>query len=280
MNYRHIYHAGNFADVFKHLLMVLCLDRLREKEAPFFALDAHGGCGLYNLHSEEAQKTKEFEDGIGRLMAAAIKNADVNLYLSKVREDWKKGKYPGSPLIIARMLRAQDRLTANELHPDDVKILRQTLGPRKNAEVTEKDAYVVLRAKLPPPEKRGMAVIDPPFEKTDEFETLAKQMREWQKRWATGTYLIWYPVKDHLSMDTLYKTATALGLNRTWVCEYRSNAPAEGNKLRATGLMLLNAPYQVPERMDAAMAEAAPVLGGVYTSQWLVPDGEKPASKA
>ena len=281
MNYRHIYHAGNFADVHKHLVLVLCLDHLRKKDAPFFVLDAQGGAGFYNLKSVEAQKTREYEPGIGALMKAEFKNADVNLYLSKLREDFKKDRYPGSPLIAARMLRDQDRLLANELHKDDVKILKQTLGPRKNAKVTQDDAYQIIRASVPPQERRGLVLIDPPYEiETDEPTILIKQMQEWKKRWPTGTYILWYPVKENLPVAALHEAAAALGINRTWVCEYHdAHLPPlpesdQGNRkrLRSSGLIVFNAPYQVPERVEAALAEIAPVMGGRVQTKWLVAD--------
>jgi 23S rRNA (adenine2030-N6)-methyltransferase len=299
MNYRHIYHAGNFADVFKHLLLVLCLDHLRRKEAGFFALDAHAGCGLYDLQSEQAQKTLEYKDGVGKLIRhceeqrdEAIQNAvpkaawvaspaarhDVETYLQLVKEDMKRGLYPGSPLLIARMLRAQDRLVANELHPEDGKTLEKTLQKFRPAQVTMTDAYQSVRAQVPPRERRGLVLVDPPFEKTDEFETLRAQIREWEKRWASGTFILWFPVKDRAAVEALYEAAAGSGFKRVWACALKIAArPDESEtKLKETGLILLNAPYQVPERMDAAMAQAAPLMDGSYSSRWLTADaGEK-----
>jgi 23S rRNA (adenine2030-N6)-methyltransferase len=281
MNYRHVYHAGNFADVAKHLLLVLCLDHLRKKDAPFFVLDAHAGTGYYNLQSVEAQKTKEYEAGIAKLIAAAPQSADVKLYLSKVQGDFEKQRYPGSPLIAARMLRDSDRLIANELHAEDVKILKKTLGPRKNAQVTQEDAYQSIRAHVPPPERRGLVLIDPPYEiENNEHDVLIKQMQEWKKRWPTGTYILWYPVKDSLPSAKLHEAAAALGLNRTWLCEYRdadlpplpASDRGDRKRMRSTGLIVFNAPFQVPERAEAALGEIAGVLGGSVHARWLVTD--------
>ena len=279
MNYRHVYHAGNFADVVKHLLLVLCLDHLRKKAAPFFVLDAQGGCGLYNLNSTEAQKTREYEPGIGALMKAQLKNADANLYLDAVREDFQSMHYPGSPLIAARLLRAQDRMIANELHPDDVSVLEDTLWAYKNnVRVEMQDAYQGVRAHVPPAEKRGLVLIDPPYEiGNNEHDIIIRQMREWKKRWPTGTYIIWYPVKDNFPSSALHDAATELGLNRTWMCEHHdANLPPLPNsdrgdrkRMRSTGLIVFNTPYMVPERMEAAMAELAPLIGGKTRTGWL-----------
>lgn len=275
MNYRHIYHAGNFADVFKHLLLTLCLRRLLEKDTALCVLDAHGGCGSYDLGSEQAQKTLEYQGGIGRLMAAPPAQPDVKPYLDALAGDWKKQRYPGSPLIAARMLRAQDRLLANELHPEDAQTLKKNLAGFQNARVLESDAYQFLRAHLPPKERRGLVLIDPPFEEKDEFETLCRQMKEWKKRWASGVYMIWHPIKPHLPAGALYEEAAASGLGRVWRCGFKLHTPADGNKLHETGLVLLNAPYLVPERMDAVMEQTAPVLGGSYESGWLAGENQK-----
>lgn len=281
MNYRHVYHAGNFADVAKHLLLVLCLDHLRKKDTPFFVLDAHAGTGYYNLQSIEAQKTREYEAGIAKLIQAAPQNADVNLYLSKVKDDFQKRHYPGSPLIAARMLRSSDRMIANELHEEDVETLKRMMGLRHNAHITAVDAYQSIRANVPPPERRGLVLIDPPYEiESNEHEILVKQMQEWKKRWPTGTYIIWYPVKDSLPSAKLHEAAAALGLNRTWLCEYRdadlpplpASDRGDRKRMRSTGLMVFNAPYQVPERVEAALTQVAGVLGGSVHTRWLVAD--------
>ena len=282
MNYRHAYHAGNFADVVKHLLLVLCLDHLRKKDAPFFVLDAQGGCGRYDLNSTEAQKTREFEPGIGALMKAMLKNVDANLYLDAVREDFKAMHYPGSPLIAARLLRAQDRMIANELHPDDVSVLEDVLWTYKNnVRVEMEDAYQSVRAHVPPAEKRGLVLIDPPYEiGNNEHDIVIRQMEQWKKRWSTGTYIVWYPVKDNFPSEALHRAAAELGLNRTWVCEHRdANLPplpasdrGDRKRLRSTGVIIFNTPYMVPERAEAALAEIAGVIGGSVETRWLVPD--------
>lgn len=253
MNYRHIYHAGNFADVLKHLILTLCLDYLKRKDTPFCVVDAHGGCGLYDLSSEAARKTGEWRDGIGRLNGLQDVPGDLQFYLDLVSKDRDKGKYPGSPLLAGRLLRPGDRLIANELHPDDAKTLRMTLGPRKNARVTQTDAYECIRAHVPPPQRRGLVLIDPPYEKKDEFETLIKQMRQWKKRWPEGIYLLWYPVKAHLPVARLKEEAAALGLPDSWAIETLKYPADRPESFNGSGVILFNAPYQIPERVAALL---------------------------
>ncbi len=282
MNYRHIYHAGNFADVVKHLVLALCLEHLRKKDAPFFVLDAHGGTGLYDLSSDQAQKTKEHQPGIAALIKKGAANTDAAFYLDAVRRDFAKGHYPGSPMLAARLLRPQDRMIANELHPEDMQVLKQNMAGFANVRVTEMDAFEVIRANIPPQERRGIVLIDPPYEiENNEHEIVAAQMQQWKKRWANGIYVLWYPIKGSLPVrDTLVEAATALGLPRTWLCEYRgANLPplpgsdrGDRARMNAAGLIVFNAPYQVPERVEAALMEFAPVLGGGAETRWLVPD--------
>lgn len=270
MNYRHIYHAGNFADVIKHLALALSLDYLKKKDAPICVIDAHGGIGLYDLLSEQAGKTGEWVEGIGRI--SDIKNPpdDLNLYLSLVRPYLSKHIYPGSPVIISDMLRAQDRLIANELHPEDVRTLKENVP---GAQVTHLDAYECIRAHIPPAEKRGLVLIDPPFEQRDEFETLQRQMGEWKKRWPTGVYILWYPIKAHLAVSALKEAARNLGLHRTWNVEIFKHPPAQADTFNGTGLLVFNAPFGVAERMQSLLPLLKDAMGLYDTNtRWIVGD--------
>jgi 23S rRNA (adenine2030-N6)-methyltransferase len=269
MNYRHIYHAGNFADVLKHLVLVACLGRLQAKDAPMVVLDAHAGAGLYDLSSEEALKTGEAERGVLRLAGGA--EPVLRDYLGAVALDLAAGRYPGSPLIAARMLRPHHRLIANELHASTADELAANLDA-PNARVTRMDAYECIRAHLPPKEKRGLVLIDPPFEKKDEFETLMRQMTEWKKRWATGIYLLWHPIKAHLPVDALSDAARDLGLPRTWRAEAMA-APLDAPGLAGCGVILFNAPFTVPEQVAAALPELAEQMQlHSFKAEWIVPD--------
>ncbi len=256
MNYRHAYHAGNFADVVKHIVLILCLDHLRRKETGFRVIDAHAGAGLYDLSGAEAQKTGEWEKGVGRLAGVTDAPADLRLYLDAVEPDLRTRHYPGSPLIAARALRAQDRLIANELHGETCAALRRTMSSHPGVRVTQMDAYEFLRAHLPPPERRGLVLVDPPFEDKREFEILARQMGEWKRRWATGIYLVWYPIKAVSPIETLKEAAAALTMPRTWCLEVMVRPRTHALTFNGCGLILFNAPYTVPERVEAL----APVL--------------------
>lgn len=252
MNYRHIYHAGNFADVMKHLALVLVLDYLKKKDAPFCVVDAHGGIGIYDLNSIQAGKTMEWEAGIGRF-ADLMDNApeDFALYARTVKAYFKNNLYPGSPVLSAELLRPQDRLIANELHPEDVETLKECLYDYRTARVTHLDAYECIRAHVPPEEKRGLVLIDPPFEKTDEFQTLIKQMAQWKKRFANGIFMIWYPIKSHLAVAELKKAAADLNMKRTWCFETLAHPRHQEGTFNGSGLIIMNTPYMIPERLEA-----------------------------
>lgn len=273
MNYRHAYHAGNFADVMKHLTLTLLLDHFKKKDTPFCVIDAHGGIGLYDLKGEQALKTGEWEEGIGRFQDADTYGAtstDFALYADTVRPYLEKGLYPGSPLIAARNLRQQDRMIANELHPDDVETLSYSLRNFSNARVTHKDAYECIRANIPPKEKRGLVLIDPPFEKTDEFQTLIRQMQEWKKRFANGVFVIWYPIKAHLAVEDLKNASAQLGLHRTWCFETLKYPANQERTFNGSGLIVFNTPFMIPEKIESlsALLKEKMHLHAVKTS-WL-----------
>ena len=253
LSYQHGYHAGNFADVLKHIVLLLCLDYLQKKEGPLCVLDAHGGAGLYDVRSEEAAKTGEWERGIGSLQGRTGAPGDLQLYLDAVRDDLAEGRYPGSPLLVARSLRPQDRMIANELHEPTLETLRSTLGPFRNARTMKLDAYEYIRAHTPPGERRGLVLIDPPFEEKDEFETLVRQMPQWKKRWAAGVFLLWYPIKAHLPVAALKEAARNLGLRRTWSAETLILPRSQPETLNGCGVIVFNAPYTVPERVEALL---------------------------
>jgi 23S rRNA (adenine2030-N6)-methyltransferase len=273
MNYRHIYHAGNIGDVLKHLVLLLCLSHLLRKPSPFCVIDTHGGAGLYDLTSAEARKTGEWEGGIGRLIGLRDAPACLALYLDQVRGDVEAGQYPGSPLLSARMLRPADRLLAAELHPPAHATLSETLRAFPNARALHTDAYQCARAHLPPKERRGLVLVDPPFEKKDEFETLIRQMREWKKRWARGVYILWYPIKAHLAVRALMEAAKDLAIGRTWHADLLMHPREQAETFNGCGVLLFNAPYQVPEQVESVL----PVLTRALNlhgaeAGWLVPD--------
>ncbi len=274
MNYRHIYHAGNFADIFKHLILTMTLSYLQNKEKGLFALDAFAGCGLYDLNSVQSQKTQEYAEGVETFMKAGFLNEDLAAFQLTLKSFWKENQYPGSPLLIAESLRPQDRLVANELHPEDLQVLTSTLRGFKNVKTLHMDAYESIRAHIPPAERRGLVLIDPPFERKDEFQVLGKQMEEWLKRWATGCYMIWYPIKAESSMHEMFDAALELeNAHRVFVSEFLIHPRNTRNSFNGCGVMIINTPFQIPERIQSLSASLCTALHGhSIESQWLKED--------
>jgi len=262
MNYRHGYHAGNFADVIKHVALVRILLHLRRKDTPFAVVDSHAGRGLYDLSGEQAGKTGEAQGGIARLMdMGGDLPESLATYLGLVKDS---GGYPGSPLIAARLLRPQDRLAAIEKHPEEAALLKQVLAPFRNAAVEQADGYVRAVKLLPPPARRGLVLMDPPFEAADEFAALAQAALAAHRKFATGIYLLWYPVKSAGAADRFLGEVIGGGADKALRLEI-ALAPARdtagAGKLARAGLLILNPPYGFEEEMRAVAALLAPRLG-------------------
>ena len=265
MNYRHGYHAGNFADVVKHVALVAILLHLRKKDTGFSVVDSHAGRGRYDLAGIEASKTGEAANGIERLadLAGEMPEA-LSSYLSLTRDG---GAYPGSPLIAAKLLRPQDRLTAIEKHPAEFATLKEVLAPFRNAVAENGDGYARALKLLPPPSRRGLTLIDPPFESPDEFSDLAQTVREAARKFATGIYLIWYPIKSQAEADAFVGEALAGGVAKALTIDTRVTAP-EG-KLDRAGLLVINPPYGFEAEMRAAAELLAPRLSGAIAVNWV-----------
>ena len=261
MNYRHGYHAGNFADVVKHIALIAILTHLKKKDAPFAVIDTHAGRGAYDLAGGEASRTGEAANGIGRLRDLT---EPLPPALATYREIVGQGaSYPGSPLITARLLRPADRLVAIERHPEEAVALGDVLAPWRKAAVEEADGYARLSKLLPPPERRGLILIDPPFEAADEFEQLAIALRAAWRRFATGVYLVWYPIKAQAAADAFVGEALAIGAASALTIEIAIEVPpaTDGReKLSRAGLLVLNPPYGFAEEMAAILARLEPEL--------------------
>ena len=264
MNYRHSYHAGNFADVVKHLAEVAILIHLAKKEAPFVVIDSHAGRGCYNLNSEQALKTGEAASGV-QALSGLSGTPLLDRYLALV-EEGGSGTYPGSPLIAAKLLRAQDRLVAIEKHPEEAEALRKTLSPWRKARVEEDDGYARLAALLPPPERRGLVLIDPPFEALDEFESLGRAIRTAFRRFANGIYLVWYPIKSDASARALEGEVLA---DARKVLRIETAIDAPEGKLARAGLLVLNPPFGFAAGMEEALAKVTPRLKAKARMDWL-----------
>jgi 23S rRNA (adenine2030-N6)-methyltransferase len=277
MNYRHAFHAGNFADVVKHLALVSILLHLRRKEKPFAVIDTHGGRGRYDLSGEAAVRTGEAQEGIERLRplgtSAELPEA-LRAYLELASADGP-ASYPGSPLIAARLLRPQDRLVAIEKHPDEAGALASVLAPFRKARAIEGDGYARLGALLPLPERRGLVLIDPPYEAPDEFRTAAAALAGSWRRFATGIYMLWFPIKSAAAADAFCGEALAAGIDKALRIDIARQVPAgEGKeRMRAAGLLIVNPPYGLDVDVGAAAALLEPALGAKIELRQLAGEG-------
>jgi len=264
VNYRHAYHAGNFADIVKHVALVSILLHLRKKEKPFRVIDTHAGRGIYDLSGDAARRTGEAAEGIARLsdLGGASLPPALAAYLDIVRNTGPE-RYPGSPLLAAQLLRPQDKLIAIEKHPDEEAALATALAPYKNAKSVCADGYARLGALLPPPERRGLVLIDPPFEEEDEFANLAKALASARKRFATGIYLVWYPIKSQAASDALTGEVRSGGSEDVARIAIEVGRDPKGDKdrLSAAGLLIVNPPYGFLEGMRDGAGILAPRLG-------------------
>lgn len=264
MNYRHAYHAGNFADVLKHAVLASVLAYMKRKDAPFRVIDTHAGVGLYDLAGEEAGKTGEWRSGIGRLVGPdALPMTDevaaiLAPYLDVVRAlnpDGIVRSYPGSPGLALALLRPQDRLIANELHPEDAQALRAALGRDRRAKVLTFDGWVALKALLPPKERRGVVLIDPPFEQPGELDRMAQGMAQAVRRFATGVYLLWYPIKDPAPVERFVTALAHLQLPRLLNVELMVEAPQQPARLSGCGLAIVNAPHALAGELEILLPD-------------------------
>lgn len=263
MNYRHIYHAGNFADVFKHVLLVQAVRHLRAKPSPFALIDTHAGIGLYDLTADPAQRTGEAERGIVRLRARSDLPASVADYLALVDQEGDASHYPGSPRLMQSLLREGDRLWLSELHPEDARALEIAIGTDRRVRVSHGDGYKNLRAWLPPKERRGLVLIDPPFELPGEFETLIEVITDALKRWRAGTYAVWFPIKDWLASETFIAALADIpDMPPTWVATLMIRGMVPGvPRLDGCGVAFINPPWGVLKDAEVVLPYLAEVLG-------------------
>ena len=272
MNYRHAFHAGGFADVIKHIVLVRILTHLHEKQASFRVIDSHAGAGVYDLTSEEARRGGEWLTGIARIMQSRFSETTAPLlepYLDIVRAfnpQRDLQTYPGSPLIARALLRPQDRLVACEVEPKARKRLIDALRRDTQARVVDLDGWVALPAFVPPKERRGLVLIDPSFEQKDEFERLADGFAQAFAKWPTGSYLLWYPVKSRRATDSLAKhvaaQVTAASSPGTCLRLEFSVAPQQaGSRLTSAGLLIVNPPWRLAAELKAILPELEKPLG-------------------
>lgn len=282
MNYRHAFHAGNFADVFKHAILTGLIESLKAKQTPFRYLDTHAGAGRYNLHSSEAQKTNEHVEGINRLLGATRLPTTLHVYLNLVRSlNAKAGggivEYPGSPLIASLLMRESDRLQLCEIDNRAFTELKVEFAKDPRVAVHQRDGYQAIRALLPPKERRGVVLIDPPFEAQDgEFDAIADALKGAYKRFPTGVYAVWYPIKLRQGLNPFYRFLRQSGMKKVLIAELLLHPDNSALRLNGCGMAIVNAPW----KFDKTVGEIMPVLQshlsqgrfGQHRVEWLVGD--------
>ena len=272
MNYRHAFHAGGFADVVKHIVLVRILKHLHDKQAAFRVIDSHAGAGIYDLTAEEARRGGEWRTGIARIMQARFSETALPLvapYLDIVRAfnpQRELRAYPGSPLIARALLRPQYRLVACEVEPGARKRLIDALRRDRQGRVVDLDGWVALPAFVPPKERRGLVLIDPSFEHKDEFERLAKGFAQAFAKWPTGSYLLWYPVKSRRATDSLARHVAELVANagtpgKCLRLEFSVAPQQAGAVLTSAGLLIVNPPWRLAAELKAILPELEKPLG-------------------
>jgi 23S rRNA (adenine2030-N6)-methyltransferase len=281
MNYRHAFHAGNFADVLKHVVLIMLIEHLKKKSAPFFYLDTHAGRGLYDLSDAQAQRSGEYKGGIGRLLdvRAASLPAEVAAYVNLVRESAGKGHsaitaYPGSPIIVAALRRPSDRLVLMETLPKEASALTVALGRQRLVSVLESDGYAALKAQLPPRENRGLVLIDPPYESDLEFDRVLAGLEVGHERWPTGTYCVWYPLTDRAGPLRFRQNLQRSGIRKVLDVTL-SVLPADAQVgMSGAGLVIVNPPWLLDERLKELLPQLHRLLSpdelGGTSVEWLV----------
>ena len=272
MNYRHAFHAGNHADVLKHVALLRLCDALAAKPAPVFALDTHAGAGLYRLDGEQAVKTGEATGGIGRLDPAALHEPGIRRYLDAVAAcraaTGEPLAYPGSPWLLAHALRPQDRIACCELREEEAGLLRAALAGDPRVAVHARDGYAALRALLPPRAEggvriaRGLVLIDPPYEaQLAEFDLALAAIAEGLARFPQATYALWYPIKRRADLARVYRAATALPAKSMLACELLVRPDDSPLRMNGSGLLVANAPWQFDVGLRASTAALCAALG-------------------
>lgn len=277
--YRHQFHAGNFADVFKHALLVRLLLALGRKDKPYCYLDTHAGIGRYDLTHPWAQQLNEFRGGIERLWERAPVPDLVKPYLDAVRAENPGGElrfYPGSPTLARRFARPADRIVLTELNRDDCLRLHELLGSAPQVHVECMDGYQALKAFLPPRERRGLVLIDSSFDRAREFDRLTDAMVEAHRRWATGVLALWYPLMEPHAVHAFERGVVATGIRKILKLELSVLPQEWSTSLRGCGMLVINPPYGFQQEAAAILAWLWRALAdegqGGHCVNWLSPE--------
>lgn len=273
MNYRHAFHAGNFADVHKHVVLLALLERLKQKPKPLFYLDTHAGRGGYDLRGEDATRGGEWREGIARLAGRPLRSADLVRYAQATHAaDAPPTRYPGSPLLALGALRADDRAVLIEQQPAEAQALKQATQGRRNVAVICGDGYAALKSHLPPRENRGLVLIDPPYEADTEFADAERALRFGLTRWPNGVFALWYPIKAGAQSQRLNAMLQASGLRKLLRLELTVRPADSPIGLNGSGLVIANPPWKFDSEMRDTLDELHTALGdqGAARVEWLV----------
>jgi 23S rRNA (adenine2030-N6)-methyltransferase len=266
MNYRHAFHAGGFVDVMKHIILTRLIEYLKLKPGAFRVIDTHAGIGRYSLTGDEAKRSPEWMDGIAKLLKAELAakpKALIQPYLDVVESENQNGtlaRYPGSPLVARKLFRPQDRLSALELHPKDARELGKHFEGDVQARITALDGWLALNAYVPPKEKRGLVLVDPPFEEPGEWERLVEGLSKAHKKWATGLYALWYPLKEPREVNAFVSALKATGITKMLRAELLVERAVAG-KLYGSGMILVNPPYVLEDELKTILPALVKALG-------------------
>ncbi|AOT09642.1 23S rRNA (adenine(2030)-N(6))-methyltransferase RlmJ [Pseudoalteromonas luteoviolacea] len=275
LSYRHSFHAGNPADVIKHLVLAEVLAYMTRKDKPFDYIDTHSGAGLFELASSDAQKTQEFEQGIGRLMQYEGGNEAILRYIDMVKSfnDEKLAFYPGSPKVAEQYLRKQDKGWFFELHPQDLPLLQKNTAHKRSLRVKGEDGFKGLLGLVPPLSRRAVVLMDPPYEIKTDYQKAVKTIVKAHKSFTSGTYMIWYPVVDRSRIDQMETELIASGVRNIQLFELATAADTEERGMTASGMIVINPPYVLKNTMDAVLPELVKELAveeGFFRSVELV----------
>lgn len=264
LSYRHAFHAGNFADVLKHLVLIHCIEHLKKKEKPFCYLDTHAGAGLYDLKGEYALKNREFDEGIAKLWQRNDLPAEVKGYVDLVKQFNRKGelrRYPGSPLIAAHLLRKDDRLFLYDLHSTEFKLLSAAVEKDRRIKTFHADGLSDSLGLLPPKERRGLILIDPSYELSSDYQAVVECLKQMHKRFATGTYALWYPVVERQRIRRLERALQSSGIGDMVLLELGVSADSKGHGMTGSGMIVISPPWTLAAEMRSLLPWLAGLLG-------------------
>ncbi|EKF9788208.1 23S rRNA (adenine(2030)-N(6))-methyltransferase RlmJ [Vibrio cholerae] len=278
LSYRHSFHAGNHADVLKHIVQSLILNSLQQKEKPFVYHDTHSGVGRYDLTHEWSEKTGEYKQGIARVWQQDNIPAELDSYLDAIRQ-LNQGEtlryYPGSPQVARAHLREQDRMVLTELHPSDYPLLEQEFHRDRQVSIYKEDGFARLKASLPPQERRGLVLIDPPYELAKEYRDVVRAIAQSYKRWATGIYAIWYPVVNRCDIDDMLEGLQGLEIRKILQIELGVAPDTNERGMTASGMIVINPPWTLESQMQTILPflkQAIAPATGHFKVEWVVPE--------